>query len=229
MCDGSRCRRSPGAPWPTWPAAASAGRCATLLSVAALAAEACGDVIEVDPLSTVSEREEETLALLLDEAVAARLLDDDPDRPPRRRFRHALVREVLAHDLPAAERGRVHARVAEALESRACEPTAARLAHHWRRATGDGARERAATWSLRAARDAVAGFGFEAAVAQGPHSPSAAASPGSRCRSTTTSRPTSADRPTTCCRPARPACVPRSAPGCRWSRPAPRLHRRHRD
>jgi tetratricopeptide (TPR) repeat protein len=144
--------------------------CALLLSVAAVAAETFGDVIEVDLLPPVSGLDEPTVDLLLAEAVTARLLDDDPGRPQRWRFRHALVREVLARDLPAAERSKVHARVAVALENRAGEPgSAARLAHHWRRATGNGARERAATWSLRAARDAVAGFGFEAAAAHFAH------------------------------------------------------------
>ena len=56
------------------------------------------------------------MAPLLDEAVAARLLDDDPARPAHHRFRHALIREVLVQGLPGAERARLHARVAAALD-----------------------------------------------------------------------------------------------------------------
>src|SRR4029077_3984315 len=42
---------------------------------------------------------------------------------------------------------------------------AARLAYHWSRAAGPQAREKAFAWSLRAARDAVAGFDFEVGAA----------------------------------------------------------------
>jgi hypothetical protein len=52
------------------------------------------------------------------------------------------------------------------LEQRGSPPAeAARLAYHWSGAIGPQAQEKTAAWSLRAARDAVAGFGFEAAVA----------------------------------------------------------------
>ena len=84
---------------------------------------------------------------------------------PRYRFRHALVREVLDHGLSAAQRGELHAAAGEALEQRGSPSAeATRLAYHWSRAIGPQAQEKTAAWSLRAARDAVAGFGFEAAV-----------------------------------------------------------------
>ena len=55
-------------------------------------------------------------APLLDEAVAARLVDIDMTGVERYRFRHALVREVLVQGLSAVERARLHTRVAQALE-----------------------------------------------------------------------------------------------------------------
>jgi hypothetical protein len=138
--------------------------CATLLAAAAVAAESAGDHVETDLLAAASGCAEAVVLPLLDEAVTARLLDADPARPSRHRFRHALIREVLVHGLPGAERARLHARVAAALDGRP-GTSAARLAHHWCRAAGDGAGERAAEWSVRAAREATAGFGFEAAAA----------------------------------------------------------------
>ena len=138
--------------------------CATLLAAAAVAAESAEDRVETDLLAAVSGCADAAVAPLLDEAVAARLLDDDPARPAHHHFRHALIREVLVQGLSGAERARLHARVAAALADRP-GPSAARLAHHWCRAAGDGAGERAAEWSVRAAREAAAGFGFEAAAA----------------------------------------------------------------
>lgn len=131
--------------------------CAAFLALAAVAAETCGGVIEDDLVS-----DEPDAAALLDEAVTARLIEDDL---VNHTFRHALIREVIAAGLPAAERARLHSLVAARLEHRR-EPEAspARLAHHWARAGADWADERAAYWSLRAARAAVAEFGFESAV-----------------------------------------------------------------
>jgi AAA ATPase domain len=138
--------------------------CAELLSAAAIVAGTAADAIEDDLLRHVTGVSSQDAGRLLDEAAAARLLAVDPDGAARYRFRHALIREVLEHDLSATRRGELHASAGEALEQRAGAPAAsARLAYHWSRATGAGASEKATAWSLRAARDAVAGFGFETA------------------------------------------------------------------
>ena len=140
--------------------------CMSLLTAAAIVAETAAEAIEDDLLCQVSGVSAEAAARLLDEAATGRLLDVGPAGPARYRFRHALVREVLDHGLSGAQRGELHIAVGEALEQRASPPAAAaRLAYHWSRAAGPQAREKAVTWSLRAARDAVAGFGFEAAAA----------------------------------------------------------------
>ena len=144
--------------------------CTSLLTAAAILAETAAEAIEDDLLCELSGVSEETAALLLDEAAAGRLLDVDPAGPVRYRFRHALIREVLDHGLSGAQRGALHAAAGETLEQRVSPPAApARLAYHWSRAAGPAAREKAAAWSLRAARDAVAGFGFEAAAAHYAH------------------------------------------------------------
>jgi AAA ATPase domain len=140
--------------------------CAELLATAAIVAWTAAEAIEDDLLCQVGGVSYQDAARLLDEAAAARLLALDPAGAARYRFRHALVREVLEHDMSGARRGELHASAGKALEQRAGSPTAAaRLAYHWSRATGAEAREKATAWSLQAARDAVAGFGFEAASA----------------------------------------------------------------
>jgi hypothetical protein len=128
--------------------------CATVLGLAAVAAETSGDVIETDLLDAADP------GSLLDEAVAAQLLDGTGSGY---RFRHALIREVIEGALPGAERGRLHAAVARRLEQRV-DPPPSRLAYHWSCAAGAGAAERAGFWSLRAARAAMSDFGFEAAA-----------------------------------------------------------------
>jgi AAA ATPase domain len=139
--------------------------CTSLLTAAAILAETAAEAIEDDLLCQLSGASEEAAARLLDEAAAGRLLDVDSAGPVRYRFRHALIREVLDHGLSGAQRGELHAAAGEALEEQVSPPApAARLAYHWSRAAGPAAREKAAAWSLRAARDAVAGFGFEAAA-----------------------------------------------------------------
>jgi hypothetical protein len=130
-------------------------RCAALLGVAAIAAETCAGLIERDVLDDTDA------PALLAEAADARLIDDLPDGPV---FRHALIHESIEADLSASERARLHGLVAARLERRDDAQPAARLAHHWARASGELADERAAHWSLVAARTAVAEFGFEAAT-----------------------------------------------------------------
>jgi SAM-dependent methyltransferase len=140
--------------------------CAELLTAAAIIAETAAEAIEDDLLRPVSRVSDQAAAVLLDEAAAGRLLAVDPAGAARYRFRHALIREVLDHGMSATRRGELHAAAGLALEQRVSSPApAARLAYHWPRATSPEARERAVAWSLRAARDAVAGFGFEAAAA----------------------------------------------------------------
>ena len=139
--------------------------CARLLTAASVAAQTAADLIETDLACEVCDLDPADAVPLLDEAVAARLVDFDPDAVVRYLFRHALVREVMEQGLPGSERGRLHTRVAEALGSGKAGPLAPRLAYHWSRATATEAPERAAAWSLRAACEAMAGFGFEAAAA----------------------------------------------------------------
>jgi hypothetical protein len=140
--------------------------CARLLTAASVAAQTAADLIETDLICEICDTSQADAMPLLDEAVAARLVDFDPAAVVRYRFHHALVREVMEQGLPGSERSRLHTRVAEALDTGEGGPSLApRLAHHWSRPTSAEAPKRAAAWSLRAAGEAMAGFGFEAATA----------------------------------------------------------------
>ncbi|HEY7009628.1 MAG TPA: AAA family ATPase [Jatrophihabitantaceae bacterium] len=136
-------------------------RCAAVVTLAAVAAQTSADLIEDDLLI---DAEPDGIASLLDEAVAARLVETVPAGAARYRFRHALVREVLDAGLSGAERARLHTVIAQRLERRIPAPAPSRLAYHWSRAAGVQARERSAFWSLRAARDAMAELGFDVAA-----------------------------------------------------------------
>jgi hypothetical protein len=137
--------------------------CASLLACAALAAETAEERVDVDLLAEVRDITADEANALLDEAFTAGLVDLDAERGPGYRFRHALIREVVGAGLPAAERGLLQARLAGLLEA-AGEP-AARIASHWRRASGEAAPAQAALWSLRAAREAMSALGYELAAA----------------------------------------------------------------
>lgn len=132
--------------------------CHTVLGAAAVA----GDTVDVPLVAAVAGLPEAKLLRLLDEAIRARLMTGDTSP----RFSHALVREVLEAGLPMADRAALHARVAEELEPRATDDPdlAGVLADHWSRSVRSDAKDRAATWSLHAARTAMRRLGFEQAV-----------------------------------------------------------------
>ncbi|MGH9004783.1 MAG: ATP-binding protein, partial [Acidimicrobiia bacterium] len=81
--------------------------------------------------------DEDGLAAVVDEAVAARLLSEVPGVGARYRFSHALVRDTLYGELSAARRITLHRRVAEATESvyrGRIDDHLPALAHHFSRA-----------------------------------------------------------------------------------------------
>lgn len=126
-----------------------------VLELAAVA----GREVSLDLLEAAGEPAEEALAAL-DAAVAAGLVVEGGS-PWSWRFTHALVREVLADDLPALRRARLHARLGEALERRLAggRPDGAlveRLAHHFVEAAPVSGPAAALRWSTAAATAARA-------------------------------------------------------------------------
>jgi tetratricopeptide (TPR) repeat protein len=108
-----------------------------------------GREFDVDLVATIAECSEDAMVDRLDEALAARLLDEVADRPSRLTFSHALVRSTLVDELSTNKRIRLHKRIGEALEGR---PSAslAELAHHFCEAATAGGAERAVRYACEA-------------------------------------------------------------------------------
>jgi class 3 adenylate cyclase len=94
-----------------------------LLGVAAV----LGRDLELSPLAAVAGIDEEVAVEALDEALAARLIEER--RVGVYRFGHALIRSALYDTLSATRRARLHLRAADVFEQAGGEHTA-RLAHH---------------------------------------------------------------------------------------------------
>lgn len=126
-----------------------------------------GDELDAELLALVTGQSSDEVVALLEEAVRSRLV---VSHDQALEFAHPLVRETLYDAQPLAARADLHARVAEALathDSRrqsAVDDLDAQLASHWRRASGDAARRRAAQHALAAARGAMRRTGYEQAA-----------------------------------------------------------------
>jgi DNA-binding SARP family transcriptional activator len=92
-----------------------------------------GRDFSLDALTRLSELSQAAILEALDEAIAARLVVEDPSAHGRFRFAHVLIRETLYEGTPASRRVRVHQLAVEALEALYGEepgPHLAELAHH---------------------------------------------------------------------------------------------------
>jgi class 3 adenylate cyclase len=93
--------------------------CQDVLGVAAV----LGRAVELGPVARVAEIAEDAAVAVLDEALAAGLVEETGVGAYR--FVHALVRSALYESVSATRRARLHLRAADAFED-----DAARLAHH---------------------------------------------------------------------------------------------------
>ena len=104
---------------------------------------------------------ENELIETLEEALAARVLDELPDSAERYQFTHALIQETLSGELSAARRVRLHAKIGEALEEQYGTDAvnhAAELAHHFARAEPVLGPEKLVRYSLLAGEQALGGY-----------------------------------------------------------------------
>ena len=104
---------------------------------------------------------------LIDEAVAAGVLEAADDGPASYRFTHALFQEAAYEALPAGARARLHLRAAERLEQQYAEDPSsvvAELAHHHHQAIAVGDPARAFACAIRAAEEASRVFAYEQAA-----------------------------------------------------------------
>ena len=130
-----------------------------VLRVASAAGERAGHAL----LSAVSRLGDDDVARALRPAVEANVLVADTDGYA---FRHALIREAMYEDLLPGERGRVHARYAEAI---AADPSLAagratvQLAHHWY-AAHDLGNALASAWQAAAEANRVFAYAEQLAM-----------------------------------------------------------------
>jgi tetratricopeptide (TPR) repeat protein len=138
--------------------------CAGQLAVAAV----LGQRFRLDLLGAVSGRPAAEQLELLDQAVAARLVERVPGTVAAYRFSHALLREVLYQRLATTSRVDLHRRAGAAIEERFgadLEPRLAELAHHFRQAATAGEGAKAVHYASLAGRRAFAQLAYAEAAA----------------------------------------------------------------
>ncbi len=148
------------------------GEAAEVLTVAALAP----DVFEVDTLAVVTGLPGERVLELVEAALAARMVVEDPERRGGWRFAHDLVREAVYAGTSTVRRARLHAAYAAALEAVLAEragEAAAELAHHFGQAAAlappgrgdpDGVAAKGVGYARLAAEQASARLAYEDAA-----------------------------------------------------------------
>ena len=119
-------------------------------------------------LTLLEDATGDRLLELFEEALTARVIEESPDAPGKYRFAHALIQETLSEELSMAGRVRLHARIAEALETlygEDAEANAAELAHHFAKAESVLGTEKLVRYSLLAGERALVAFAWEEASA----------------------------------------------------------------
>ena len=109
-------------------------------------------------LIAISGRDRGAVEQALQSAAQEQLVEEEPGREGRYRFRHALTQEAIYDDLSAPKRERLHSAAAEAVsgENSICEVALhLRAANRW---------EEAKPATLAAAEDAERRYGFEEAA-----------------------------------------------------------------
>ena len=102
----------------------------------------------------------------MDEALAARVVTEEPGVPGTFSFTHTLIREALYTSITAARRVRLHHRIAGALEQHSSpfESRLGELAHHFGQAAVYKSAEKALNYATRAGDHAVTTLAFESAA-----------------------------------------------------------------
>jgi predicted ATPase len=112
-------------------------------------------------------RSGEELLEAVEEALAARVIEELPQAVGRYQFSHVLIQNTLAQELSAVRRARLHQRIAAALEklyADNAETHAAELAYHYAEAATVAGIEKLARYSLLAEEQALATYAHEEAL-----------------------------------------------------------------
>ncbi|MFQ6030383.1 MAG: AAA family ATPase, partial [Dehalococcoidia bacterium] len=139
-------------------------RCNQTLTVAAVVGREFS-LEQLKPL--VEDLTEDRLLEVMEEALQARVIEELPRAAGQYQFTHALIQETLAEELSLTRRVRLHAQIAEALESlygADAEAHAAELAHHFAEAEAVLDTERLVKYSLVAGERALGAYAWEEAL-----------------------------------------------------------------
>jgi DNA-binding CsgD family transcriptional regulator len=139
-------------------------RCNEALTVAAVVGRSFTSELLSRLIEDVSE---DRLLEVLEEALAARVLEELPDAVGHYQFTHSLVQQSLLEELSITRRVRLHARIATAMEdlySEEAETYAAELARHLAAAETLVGSEHLAHYSLVAGDAAFSRLGYEEAL-----------------------------------------------------------------
>ncbi|MEZ4503081.1 MAG: protein kinase [Dehalococcoidia bacterium] len=135
-----------------------------LLQYAAIA----GRQFAYDTLKAVSEHDDATLLRLIEEGLAARVIEETA-QAGRYQFTHALMQETLLEELSTTRKVRMHGQIAEVIEARygdRADEQAARLARHFMESStlNDSHAERAYRYARLAAEQAEAQAAWDEAA-----------------------------------------------------------------
>jgi len=115
----------------------------------------------------VDDTTEDRLLETLEEALSARVIEELTQAVGRYQFTHALIQETLTEELTLTRRVRMHARIAETMETMygsEAEAHAAELAHHFAEAEAILGTEKLVKYSLLAGEKGLASFAWEEAL-----------------------------------------------------------------
>jgi predicted ATPase len=137
--------------------------CNRLLSVASV----IGRTFSLDILEQLSNLAGERLIEVVEEAIAAHIVDELPCTVGHYRFSHALIHETLYDELTTTRRVRLHRRIGETLErlyASHLEPYLNELAHHFLQSAQAGMLDKAISYATRAAERAATRLAYEEAA-----------------------------------------------------------------
>ena len=138
-------------------------RCNEALTVASIVGREF-TLAQLRPL--VEEITEDRLFEILEEALAARVIEELPQSVGRYQFTHALIQETLAEELSTTRKVRLHAQIAQALEELYeddADAHAGELFRHFAEAQTVLGTEKMVRYSILAGEKALASFGWEEA------------------------------------------------------------------
>ena len=139
-------------------------RCNATLTIASV----IGREFELRQLAPlVDDISEDRLLEVLEEALAARVVEELTQTVGRYQFTHALIQETLSEELSTTRRVQLHARIGEALEilyGAGAETHAAELAFHFSEAATVLGPARLIRYSLVAGEQALSTYAYEEAL-----------------------------------------------------------------